>query len=499
MNAELLKIDSEDLNLTTERLWAILRPKLDYLSQADLEIVELAFWQMKEAHQQQRRKSGEFYITHPVAATLTLAGIGLDRDTLAACLMHDVPEDTEVTLKTIQKNFSSQIAFLVGGITKLSKVKYQGEQRYVENLRRMFVAMSQDLRVIFIKLADRLHNLQTLEHVRPDKAKRIALESLEIYSPIAERLGIGFFKGAIEDAAFPYVYPEIYEQFVSDSTLEIERRKKLNEDLIQEIKQKLEEHKIPFKKIYGRAKKYYSIYRKTMDRNIGLQEQYDLVAIRVLTDNLEECYTVLSSLHEILDIIQPRTKDYIANPKPNGYQSIHVNFTHRQTKQIFEIQIRTQEMHDFAEYGVAAHYAYKAQNKGHKSFEFVSGENLKWIEQLVELGNKELSEEEYLQRVKLDLFQDRIFVMTPKGDVIDLPIGSTPLDFAFKIHEQIGAHASLAKVNGNPVKLSDELHNGDVVEILTDKKQSPKKDWLNLVKSVYASKRIRALLRKKQG
>jgi GTP pyrophosphokinase len=491
-----LKISRDNLELAANQLWSGLRPKISYLPKDDQELVELAFWQMVQAHGEQRRKSGEFYIVHPVAACHILAKIGLDKDTLAACLLHDVPEDTGMSLKNLSKIFSNEIVFLINGVTKLSVIKYKGEDRYAENLRRMFVAMSQDLRVIFIKLADRLHNLHTLKYLPPDKAKRIAMESIEIYAPIAERLGIGYLRGEIEDAAFPYVYPEDYKRFISISDLAISKREKQLEKIKKKVVQILSREGINKYNIHGRAKRYFSLFKKLREKQT-LDQIFDLVALRIVTQSLDECYQILSILNSHFEPIPGRIKDYIAHPKPNGYQSLHTTVTDPTLSVTFEFQIRTQEMHEYAEFGVAAHWAYKS--KGQKTDKFLNPENLKWISELVDLGKEKLSEQEYLKMVKLDLFQDRIFVMTPKGDVIDLPEGATALDFAYKIHQQIGYHAVMAKVNGYPIKLSDQLKNGDVVEILTDKKQKPKPDWIHWVKSIYASKRIRIDLRKMQA
>jgi GTP diphosphokinase / guanosine-3',5'-bis(diphosphate) 3'-diphosphatase len=495
MKTTKLEIDKNDLTLASKQLWFRLEPFVAYLSKEEKEIIQLAFMQMIDAHGEQRRKSGEFYIIHPVEATITLAQIQLDVDTLAACLMHDVPEDTHVTLKDLEKNFSKEIVFLVFGITKLGKIKYQGIDRYAENLRKMFVAMSKDLRVVFIKLADRLHNLRTLKSLAPEKAYRIGLESLEIYVPIAERLGMNYFKGEIEDAAFPFVYPEQYKQFIQLSDVEIQKRQKIVEKLMKKMQSLLDKEGIKNYDLKGRAKKYYSLFKKMETHGSSLDQIFDLVALRVVVDSVDECYTIFSMMHKVFEPVEGTMKDYINKPKPNGYQSLHISVRDPQTGYPFEIQIRTKEMDEFAEYGVAAHWAYKAKS-ANTNDTFLDGESLKWIKDLVALGKEELEHEDYLNHVKLDLFKDRIFVMTPKGDVIDLPEGATPLDFAYKIHEQIGSHAFMAKVNDNPIKLSDTLHNGDVVTILTDKKQNPKPDWLKWVKTGQASKQIRARLRK---
>lgn len=484
-------IDRENLQLASEQLWSILKANLSYLAEKDQELVELAFITMVHAHGEQRRKSGEFYIIHPVAACLILTKIGIGRTTLSACLLHDVPEDTHVSLKDLSKIFNNEIVFLVEGVTKLSKVRYQGNKDYVDNLQRMFIAMSKDLRVILIKLADRLHNLRTLNHVKPEKQQRIALESLEIYAPIAERLGISFFRGEIEDAAFPYLYPEEYQKYISESDIEINSRSERLESIKERTTKLLNDEGLSNFHILGRAKKYYSIFKKVVEKNRFIKDIHDLIAMRIVVDNIEQCYEVLSILHRHFEPLEGRLKDYIKKPKINGYQSLHSTVKDNETGDIFEFQIRTDEMNEYAEYGVAAHWAYKDKNK-----DFLKRGNYEWIHELLKLGAEDWSETEYLKFMKLDLFQDRIFVMTPKGDPIDLPQNSTPLDFAFKIHDQIGSKASIAKVNGVVTKLDAILHNGDMIEIITDKKQKPNRDWLNFVKTVNAARHIRQLLRK---
>ncbi len=496
LKPNLSNISHDNLDLASSQLWSILQPRISYLPENDQKVVELAFTQMVIAHDQARRKSGEFYIIHPVAACLILAEIPLDKDTLAAALLHDVPEDTPVTLKDLAKDFSSEIVFLIEGVTKLSIIKYQGEDRYAENLRRMFVAMSQDLRVIFIKLADRLHNLQTLKHVQPEKQRRIALESLEIYAPIAERLGMNFFRGEIEDAAFPYVYPEEYKRILAISEFEIQKRTKQLEKIIKKTDRILKENQVSNFQLFGRAKKYFSIYKKINEKNKPIDEVHDLVALRVVTDTVANCYNIMSILNQCFTVDEARFKDYITQPKLNGYQSLHITATDPATNLTFEFQIRTQEMHEYAEYGYAAHWAYK-EGKQEENIRFLDAKNLQWMNELIDLGRQKLTEEEYLKHVKLDLFQDRIFVLTPKGDVIDLPKGATPLDFAFKIHKDIGLHATMALVNGDICKLNEPLTNGSQIEILTDKRKWPNSDSLNWVKTHQATKNIRSYLRKK--
>lgn len=485
-------ISTTDYKLAGRQLWEYFQPFIQYLSSEDQEVVELAFMQMVEAHKEQRRKSGEFYTIHPVSACVFLTKIGLDRDTLAACLMHDVPEDTNVSLAQLQKTFNKEIIFLVSGITKLSKIKYQGEERYAENLRKMFVAMSQDLRVVFIKLADRLHNLQTLSSLPPHKAKRIALESLEIYVPIAHKLGINYFKGLIEDEAFKYAYPQLFKSFVSQSKIEINRRHKVVQKMKVLVANILDQEGIKGYELKGRAKKYYSIYRKMKDKGKTLESIRDLVAIRIITSTEEECYQVFSLLNKNFKVVDGATKDYITLPKPNGYRSLHITVEEPGTGDVMEFQVRTKEMHNYAEFGAASHWAYKSRGNQEQG---LNPESFKWISELIDLSKEELSHEEYIKHVKLDLYQDRIFVLTPNNDVINLPIHSSPLDFAYRIHSHVGNTAVLARVNEQPMKLSGELQNGDLVEIVTDKHQKPKLDWLKFVKTRSAAQQIRYRLR----
>jgi len=485
------------------QLWTDFQPQISYLSLESREVVELAFWQMVEAHGQQKRKSGEYYIIHPVATAQELVKMQMGGDMIAAALLHDVPEDTEVGLDKIEQVFGANIAFLVSGITKLSKIRYTGDGLYVENLRKMFMAMSKDIRVIFIKLADRLHNLHTLEHVSPEKSHRIALESLEIYAPIANRLGISYFKGEIEDAAFPFVYPKEYQELVSQSKETVEERLNKLEDIKTRITQILKSENLKYLELVGRAKKYYSLFLKLQEKK-EIDNVYDLVALRLVMPSIADCYVALGLIHKHFTPISNRVKDYIANPKPNGYQSIHTTVIDR-SGIVFEVQLRTQEMHEFAEYGIAAHWAYSQSGKNsHKTSEevknaYISSQQLKWINELVKLGSEEISQEEYLKTVKLDLFADRIFILTPKGDVIDLPKDSTPLDFAYKIHKDVGDLAQMARVNGQVTKLNHTLINGDLVEILTNKKQKPSRDWLDWVKTRSAKKHILHTLKMKSG
>ena len=487
---------TESLDDCQASLWKTILPKLKYLTEAELKDVANAFSWMVISHDKQRRKNGEFYITHPVAAMSILADLGLDKDTLCAALLHDVPEDTTTTLKDLSEDFEPSVIFLIEAVTKLSTIKYKGEDRYAENLRRMFVAMSQDLRVVFIKMADRLHNLYTLGSLPEEKKRRIATESLEIYAPLAERLGIAFFRGEIEDQCFKHLYPVQYQDIITEMDKKIEQSQTVVKSVSSKIKSMLKLNNIEYINVNGRAKKYYSTYKKMQSKDYPLSKIDDLIAIRIIVNTVQECYQALSLIHKNFEPKEGRMKDYINKPKPNGYQSLHTSVTDPESKEVFEIQIRTEEMQSFAEYGVASHWIYKSKNKSDDKAKLMSNESLKWLGDLVDLGNLKWSQDDYLKHVKLDIFNNRIFVFTPKQDAIDLPIGATPLDFAFRIHYDIGCHASMAKINGKAAKLGDELNNGDTVEILTDKKQSPKRDWIKLVKTTNATKHIRSFLRK---
>jgi GTP diphosphokinase / guanosine-3',5'-bis(diphosphate) 3'-diphosphatase len=496
MFEELEHINTENFEIAAKELWSVLVKHISYLGLEDQKIIETAFTQMVISHGDARRKSGIFYIVHPVAATIILAGLRIQKETLAACLLHDVPEDTTTTLQDLSKDFSSEIIFLIDGVTKFSTVKYKGEERYAENLRKMFIAMSKDIRVIFIKLADRIHNLSTLSALREEKRFRIALESLEIYAPIAERLGMSRFRGIIEDFAFPYVYPVDYNKFVCDSTIEITHREQILEDILKTTSQFLHDDGVKVEHINGRAKRYYSIYKKLLEKR-SLTKIFDLIAIRIICNTVDDCYKVLSMLQRHFDSVPGRLKDYIVHPKENGYQSIHNTVFFPDHKSEFEFQIRTVDMDTYAEFGVATHWAYKEKTVISEEVATQNANQLKWISDLVNLGAQTVqTDEEYVKHVKINLYEDRIFVLTPKGDALDLRTGSTALDFAFKIHEHIGRHAVMAKINGKPSKLEEVLQSGDMVEIETSKNQVPKPDWLQKVTNPQAIGHIKSYLSK---
>jgi len=464
----------------------------------------------EKAHTGQKRKTGEPYFNHPLAAAEILHSWNLDDATVAAGLLHDTVEDTGAPIETIKKEFGDEVASLVDGVTKLGHIKYRGaegngqgaEHDKAENLRKMVLALSQDLRVVFIKLADRMHNMQTLKALPLAKQKRIALETDEIYASLAYRLGMHNVSGELQDLAFPYLHPREYDWVLSATKERYAERSKYLEKVKPLVRKLLEEHDIKPIDIEIRAKRYSSLYKKLLTRDMDIERIHDLVAMRVIVATLPECYAALGVIHEAWPPLPRRIKDYIAMPKPNAYRSLHTTVIGPEGKQV-EIQIRTQEMHDENEYGIAAHWLYKEKNGGGAA---VSGKKLAqeiaWVQQLKNwqerfLGN--LSDpDEFIRAMKINFFQDRIFAVTPRGDVIDLPVGSTPIDFAYHVHSEIGNSATGAKVNGFIVPLDRPLKSGDVVEIVTQKGKRPSEDWLRFAKTTIAQDHIRLVLRKKK-
>ncbi len=472
-----------------------------YTSDDDLKLIKQAYDIAKKAHQGQLRKSGETYINHPLAVALILAKIRLDATTIAAALLHDTIEDTSLTKKDIIKLFGKDIYFLVEGASKLGQVRIRKDlpvsvtalkedpaafysfNRQVNVLRKMFIAMAQDIRIILIKLADRLHNMETLQAVSPPKQFRIAQETLQIYAPIADRLGIGELKGALEDLAFPYVFPQEYQKLQKLISKRLTVRTKYLEKVKKVLLKELEENHIKAD-IHGRTKHIYSLYRKLQRYDHKIDQIYDLVALRIIVNSIEDCYAVLGIIHKTWKPLTGRIKDYVAVPKPNGYQSLHTT-VFCLDGQITEFQIRTWEMHEQAEYGIAAHWLYKTHQIEDK-IPITDHHELRWVQQLASWQNKSTDAQELAESLKLDFFQDRIFVFTPKGDVHNLPEGATPVDFAFAVHTDVGMHCAGAKVNGKMVTLNHQLKNGDMIEIITNKKASPKSDWLNFIKTSHA-------------
>lgn len=450
---------------------------------ADAQLVERAFNFADKAHAGQKRATGEDYIQHCLHTAFNLAELKLPAPIIVAGLLHDIPEDTKITLDEIKKEFGADIAKMVEGITKLGHIKYRGIERYVENLRKMFVAMAEDIRVILIKFADRLHNLQTLYALPADKQKRIALEVLEIYAPIANRLGIGELQAKLEDAAFKYAYPEKFAEIEQIVKNHFPQKKKNLNNMIRKLKARLDKENIKYSEICGRSKHYYSFYRKYLKYNRDINQIYDLVAMRVIVGDVPECYACLGIIHGMWKPIRGRVKDFIAQPKPNGYQSLHTT-VFGDDQNITEIQIRTKKMHEQAEYGIASHWQYKENSDFDKK-------EINWVLDLANWLKNIKDNDRFLEGAKIDIFQNRIFVFTPQGDVIDLPEGATPVDFAYHIHTQIGDTCVGALINNEKAKLDCQLKNGDVVKIITDKnRKGPDPDWLQFVKTRTARERV---------
>ena len=481
----------------TEYLWSwtdLEKAMKSRYRKADIDFVSLAYGYAKEAHAGQKRRTGAPYLIHPTATAVRLAEMELPVSVIVAGLLHDVPEDTPRTLEEVRKEFGDEVAQIVDGVTKLGRVKYRGIERYAENLRKMFLAMAADVRVVFVKFADRLHNVETL-HVMPEnKRVRIAKEVLEIYVPIASRLGMGEMKGKLEDHAFMYAYPKEYNKAKELLNENVHLREGDMDKTIDKARTLLEDGGIKIESITGRAKFVYSFWKKLQRYHSDVSKIYDLVAIRVIVKDIADCYAVLGILHSHWPPLKGRIKDYIAQPKPNGYKSLHTT-VFDETCGIVEFQIRTQEMHDLAEYGVAAHWNYK--QKGASTPLNI----IPWMEDLVEI-HKEISSGrdflQHLEEVKLDMFQDRIFVLTPQGDVIDLPEGSTPVDFAYSIHTEVGNTCVGAQVNDQAVPLDTQLKSGDMCSILTSKsRKHPNPEWLEFVKTNHAQTKIRAATKSK--
>jgi len=449
-------------------------------------MVRKAYERAATAHHGQRRLSGEDYVNHPLEVAAILADLELDAETIAAALLHDTVEDTNLTAEEVKREFGPEVARLVDGVTKLGRISLRtDQQQQAENIRKMMVAMAEDLRVVLIKLADRLHNMRTLEPLAEPKRRKISRETLDIYAPLAHRLGIGQIKWELEDLAFRNLEPEAYQDVIGRIARKRADRESLVSDLREILGRELEKVGIQAE-ITGRPKHIYSVWQKMTREGKDFSEIYDLSAIRVLVDSVRDCYGVLGVVHSLWKPMPGRFKDYVAMPKSNGYQSLHTTvITH--TGEPIEIQIRTQEMHRVAEFGVAAHWTYKEGGKD-ASFD----QKLSWLRSLLEWQNEVGDAESFLNTVKVDLFEDEVYVFTPRGDVINLPADSTPVDFAYRIHTEVGHHCIGAKVNGRMVPLDYALQNGEIVEILTSKgPHGPSRDWLNFVKSASAKERIR--------
>jgi len=454
---------------------------------ANTDLIKQAYDFAAAAHGGQVRNSGEPYITHPTAVSIILVSLGLDDTTIAAGLLHDVVEDTKFELQDIKEKFGEEIALLVDGVTKLSRIEYYSkEERQVENYRKMFLAMAKDIRVILIKLADRLHNMRTLKHQSFWKQREIAQETLEIFAPLASRLGIFKLKWELEDLSFRYLEPDKYYDLVEKISMKRKEREEYINEVMEILKEELAKAFVKAD-ISGRPKHFYSIYNKMIKGDKDLNEIYDLIAVRIIVDSVKDCYGTLGIIHTLWKPIPGRFKDYIAMPKPNMYQSLHTTVIGPRGEP-FEIQIRTWEMHRTAEYGVAAHWLYKENAKQKTKFD----ETFTWLKQIREWQNELQDSKEFVETLKIDLFSDVVFVFSPKGDVFELPAGSTPIDFAYRVHTEIGHRCIGSKVNNRIVPLDYQLKTGDIVEILTSKQANgPSRDWLKIVKSSQAKNRIR--------
>ena len=467
-----------------------------YAKNADVSLVEKAYYFGKKAHDGQFRKSGEPYFIHPVAVANILCDMELDIETIIAGLLHDVVEDTEYTYEDIEREFSKEIADLVDGVTKLGQIKYQSkEETQAENLRKMFLAMAKDIRVILIKLADRLHNMRTLKFMSPEKAKGKAKETLEIYGGIANRLGISMIKWELEDLALRYIDPEGYYELVEKVAKKRSQREAYIENVINVLNKLFEDVNIECD-VYGRPKHFYSIYRKMNNKHKTFQEIYDLMAVRIIVDTVKDCYAVLGMIHTLWTPMPGRFKDYIAMPKPNMYQSLHTTVVGPDGEPL-EIQIRTKEMHTIAEYGIAAHWKYKEESNNQNR---VKVENkLKWLKQMMEWEQDLKDPQEFMNALKEDVFSSQVYVFTPKGDVVELPAQSTPIDFAYRVHTNVGNKCVGAKIDGRIVTLDYKLQNGNIVEILTSSNSNgPSRDWINMVKTPNAKSRIRQWFKKER-
>ncbi|MDP2668819.1 MAG: RelA/SpoT family protein [bacterium] len=481
--------------------WTEYEKKLKEFGYKDEAIAKIkpVFEFASDAHKDEKRFSGEQYIVHPIATSLKIAALRLDSDTISAALLHDVVENQNIKIEELKKKFGEDIAFLVEGVTKVDKVRYHGIERTVESLRKMFLALASDIRVVIIKLMDRVHNMETLEYVRPEKQKRIALETLELYAPLADRLGIWEIKAQLEDLAFPYIYPEEYKWLKN----QIKERKEVGEQYLSKLKPiiaaELEKEGILNAKIVYRAKHMLSIWKKLLKNEMNFDRIFDLVSMRVIVGSVADCYKALGILHKTWKPMPGRIKDYIALPKPNGYRSLHTTVFGPGKKHI-DFQIRTVEMDNEAENGIAAHWFYEVEGKK-KAIKKLDDKKFLWVRQLQDWQAEYAgsSAPETLSALKIDFFKDRIFALTPKGDVIDLPDGATPIDFAYHVHSEIGDKMSGAKVNEKIVPFSHRLKLGDTVEILTQKNKKPTADWLDFAKTSIAKNRIRAFLRKEGG
>jgi GTP diphosphokinase / guanosine-3',5'-bis(diphosphate) 3'-diphosphatase len=497
----------------------IILDQFDSTDPAQTDVIRRAYHYAEKAHIKQERFSGEPYFVHLIHTATILAEYGMDSNTIAAGLLHDVLEDANIDTSELQKEFGAEIVFLVEGVTKLGKLRYRGSDRHNESLRKLFVAMSEDIRVLMIKLADRLHNMRTLSHIPKEKQKRIATETLEIYAPIAYRLGIRKLSRELEDLAFPFVYPDEYSALKKKLRGKYEENVESVEKFLRSVQKALaKEGLVPVRTEY-RAKGLWSLYKKMQSKKKHIEEIYDILALRIIVHSIDDCYRVLGIVHGSWRPLPGKIKDYIAFPKPNGYQGLHTTvFTG--DGNLVEVQIRTTAMHENSEYGIASHISYKAGiTKGKKPESAIWLERLLpkkggfekriqsnkgkdvpgWIRDLVAHHSFEHDNDKFRRDIASDFFEKRIFVFTPHGDVVDLPVSSTAIDFAYTIHSNIGDHMSGAKVNGKLISLDTELHNGDIVEIIAKKSSKPTRKWLDYAKTTIAKRHIRSIIQKQRN
>ena len=488
---------AEQLEIT---IYDVISKKRETTKKVDTKLIMKAYNLAYDKHKDQKRGSGEPYIIHPLNVAYILAGIGLDDNTICAALLHDVVEDTDVTNENLKELFGNEIAEMVDGVTKLSTIQFATlEEKQVENYRRMFLAMGKDIRVILIKLADRLHNMRTLKYLSRDRQLANAKETLELYAPLANRLGLYSIKAELEDLGFKYMYPEEYHEIVESINKKKDERLRFIEKIMEDIRIQLKKHRVDAD-VTGRAKHFYSIYRKMKRDNCTIDQIYDLFAMRIIVNSVKDCYAALGVVHEMYSPMPGRFKDYIAVPKPNMYQSIHTTLLGEKGTP-FEVQIRTWDMHRVAEYGIAAHWAYKEANflgRGKKNV-VVTEDKLAWLRETLEWQQEMQDPEQFLENLKTELFEDEVYVFTPKGLIKVLPKGATPIDFAYSIHAEIGNHMTGCKINSKMMPIITPLQSGDIVEIITsDNSKGPSLDWLKFVKSTAARTKINSWFKKEK-